>query len=196
MDKTDDKREREENTMNSSNSIKTKDMAYIALCAVLLAVCSWISIPFTVPFTLQTFAVFCTLLILGGKRGTIAVAVYILMAAVGLPVLSGFRGGAGALLGTTGGYILGFILTGLIYWLSEKVLADSPVIRIAALVCGLAVCYAFGTVWFMYVYARNTGPVALGTALSWCVIPFIIPDLAKLLLAVVISGRVKKLIRF
>ncbi|MBQ1892315.1 MAG: biotin transporter BioY, partial [Firmicutes bacterium] len=97
--------------MNSSNSIKTKDMAYIALCAVLLAVCSWISIPFTVPFTLQTFAVFCTLLILGGKRGTVAVAVYILMAAVGLPVLSGFRGGAGALLGTTGGYILGFILT-------------------------------------------------------------------------------------
>ena len=196
MDKTDDKREREENTMNSSNSIKTKDMAYIALCAVLLAVCSWISIPFTVPFTLQTFAVFCTLLILGGKRGTVAVAVYILMAAVGLPVLSGFRGGAGALLGTTGGYILGFILTGLIYWLSEKVLADSPVIRIAALVCGLAVCYAFGTAWFMYVYARNTGPVALGTALSWCVIPFIIPDLAKLLLSVVISGRVKKLIRF
>ena len=182
--------------MNSSNSIKTKDMAYIALCAVLLAACSWISIPFTVPFTLQTFAVFCTLLILGGKRGTIAIAVYILMAAVGLPVLSGFRGGIGALLGTTGGYILGFILTGLIYWLSEKVLADSPVIRIAALVCGLAVCYAFGTAWFMYVYARNTGPVALGTALSWCVIPFIIPDLAKLLLAVVISGRVKKLIRF
>ena len=181
---------------SSSSSIKTKDMAYIALCAVLLAVCSWISIPFTVPFTLQTFAVFCTLLILGGKRGTIAVAVYILMAAVGLPVLSGFRGGAGALLGTTGGYILGFILTGLIYWLSEKVPADSPVIRIAALVCGLAVCYAFGTAWFMYVYARNTGPVALGTALSWCVIPFIIPDLAKLLLAVVISSRVKKLIRF
>ena len=142
MDKTDDKGDREEKTMNSSNSIKTKDMAYIALCAVLLAVCSWISIPFTVPFTLQTFAVFCTLLILGGKRGTVAVAVYILMAAVGLPVLSGFRGGAGALLGTTGGYILGFILTGLIYWLSEKLLADSPVIRIAALVCGLAVCYA------------------------------------------------------
>ena len=85
------------------------DMAYIALFAVLLTVCAWISVPLPVPFTLQTFAIFAALGILGGRRGTWAVAVYLLLGAVGLPVFSGFRGGLGALLGTTGGYILGFL---------------------------------------------------------------------------------------
>jgi len=183
------------------NKLTTKDLAYMALCAVLLAVCSWISIPFAVPFTLQTFGVFCTLMILGGKRGTIAIAVFILMAAVGLPVLSGFRGGIGALLGTTGGYILGFIFTGLIYWAGTELLpggtkgSSSVIKKVVLLVIGLAVCYAFGTAWFMYVYAKGTGPIGLGTALGWCVIPFIVPDLVKLALAVLVSSRIGSRIR-
>ena len=181
--------------MNSKSTAKTRDMAYIALCAVMLTVCSWISLPFTVPFTLQTFAVYCTLLLLGGKRGTLAIVVFILMAAVGLPVLSGFRGGIGALLGTTGGYILGFILTGIIFWISESFAGDSLPAKAVTLIAGTAVCYAFGTAWFMHVYAEGTGPIGLGTALSWCVVPFIIPDLVKLFLAALISSRIKKLIR-
>ena len=86
------------------NSFSVRDMIYIALMAVVLALCSWISVPSVVPFTMQTFAVFCALLLLGGRRGFFAVLLYILLAAVGLPVLSGFRGGIGALLGPTGGY--------------------------------------------------------------------------------------------
>lgn len=181
------------------NKLTTKDLAYMALCAVMLAICSWISIPFAVPFTLQTFGVFCTLMLLGGKRGTISIAVFILMAAVGLPVLSGFRGGLGALLGTTGGYILGFIFTGLIYWAGTTLIpsgASASVVRkVVLLVVGLAVCYAFGTAWFMYVYARNTGPIGLSTALGWCVIPFIVPDLVKLALAVLVSSRIGRRIK-
>ena len=96
--------------------LKTKDLALCALFAALIAVCAWISIPATVPFTLQTFAIFAALGLLGGKRGTVAVAVYLLLGAIGVPVFAGFQGGIGALLGTTGGYLLGFLLTALIVW--------------------------------------------------------------------------------
>ena len=50
---------------------------YIAVFAVVMAICSWISIPATVPFTLQTFGVFLAVGVLGGKRGTLSILVYI-----------------------------------------------------------------------------------------------------------------------
>ena len=89
---------------------RTLDIVYIAVCAALMAVCSWIQIPTVVPFTLQTFAVFFAVYFLGGKKGTLAVFIYILLGMVGLPVFAGFKGGFGALFGMTGGYIMGFIL--------------------------------------------------------------------------------------
>ncbi|SFP20408.1 biotin transport system substrate-specific component [Oscillibacter sp. PC13] len=176
----------------SVSRIRTADMAYIALFAVLMAVCAWISIPFTVPFTLQTFAVFAALAILGGRRGTLSVVVYLLLGAVGLPVFAGFKGGLAALLGTTGGYILGFLLTALLYWGITHILGEKPVVMILSLILGLAVCYAFGTAWFLVVYTRTSGALSLFTALGWCVFPFILPDLCKLGLAVLLSFRVKK----
>ena len=82
--------------------MKTRELAYTGILAALIAVCSWISIPTAVPFTLQTFAVFLTLGLLGGRLGTLAVTVYLLLGAVGLPVFAGFHGGLGAFLGATG----------------------------------------------------------------------------------------------
>ena len=168
------------------------DLAYVAVCTALMAVCSWISIPATVPFTLQTFAVFCSLGLLGGRRGTAAILVYLLLGALGVPVFAGFSGGIGILFGTTGGYLLGFILMGLIYWLGEQLSRDSRGVRIASMILGLLLCYAFGTAWFMFVYARQSGVIALGTALAWCVIPFLLPDLVKLGLALLLSGRLRR----
>ena len=101
--------------MENSHS-KTLTLTYIALSAALIAICSWISIPTTVPFTLQTFGVFAALGTLGGRRGTLAILAYLLLGLVGLPVFSGFQGGPGVLLGTTGGYILGFLASALLYW--------------------------------------------------------------------------------
>ena len=175
-----------------TNGLQTGDLAYVAVCAVLMAVCSWISIPATVPFTLQTFAVFCSLGILGGKRGTAAILVYLLLGALGVPVFAGFSGGIGILFGTTGGYLLGFILMGLIYWLGERLSRNSRGVRIISMILGLLFCYAFGTAWFMFVYARQSGVIALGTALAWCVIPFLLPDLVKLSLALLLSGRLRR----
>lgn len=177
--------------MVMNQKISTIDLIYIAFGAALITVCSWISIPTVVPFTLQTFAVFAVLSILGGKRGTLSVLVYILLGAVGLPVFSGFKSGAAVLLGTTGGYIIGFLLTGLIYIAMKEISGRKQPFEVISLLLGLIACYTFGTIWFMNVYATKTGPIGIGAALSWCVIPFIIPDIIKLVIALLISNRVR-----
>ena len=97
------------------------NIAIMALFVALLAICSWISLPIgPVPFTLQTFAVFVVGGLLGFKRGTVTVIVYILLGLVGVPVFSGFKGGVGVIVGPTGGYILGFILTVIVISLGVK----------------------------------------------------------------------------
>ena len=184
-----------EGTLRTEKKMKTLDLIYIAIGAALITVCSWISIPMTVPFTLQTFAVFATLLILGGYRGTVATVVYVLMGAIGLPVFAGFSGGLAIILGNTGGYILGFIFIGLIYATSIRLFGEKIYVELSALLTGLVVCYAFGTAWFMHVYMRHTGTVGLMTVLSWCVFPFVIPDLLKMALAFAVSRRVRSIIR-
>ena len=74
----------------SSSHAKVLSLTYVALMAALMAVCAWITIPVgPVPFTMQTFAVFAALGLLGGKRGTLAVVVYLLLGLVGLPVFAG-----------------------------------------------------------------------------------------------------------
>jgi biotin transport system substrate-specific component len=147
-----------------------------------------------VPFTLQTFGVFVTVSMLGGKRGTISVLLYILLGAIGLPVFANFNGGIGALLGSTGGYIIGFFFSALVMWGFERFLGKKPVVQIVSMVLALVVCYAFGTAWFMTVYAAKNGAVGLVTVLGWCVIPFIIPDLVKIALAFVLSERLRRYI--
>ncbi len=166
----------------------------IALCAAVMAVCSWISIPAAVPFTMQTFGVFLAVGLLGGRNGTLAVLIYILLGAAGLPVFSGFAGGIGHLFGATGGYIIGFIFSALLMWLVEAFLGRSNKTLVASMIAGLLVCYAFGTAWFMVVYAKNSGSIGLITALSWCVFPYIIPDALKILLAAVLTRRLRPLI--
>ena len=184
------------NTMEKAttkSNTKVLDLVYISIGAALIAICSWISIPTAVPFTLQTFAVFLVLSLLGGERGTMATLVYVLLGAVGVPVFSGFSGGI--VLGSTGGYIFGFILMGVIYIIFTRFLGNKNIVKIAALVTGLIACYAFGTAWFMHVYMRNTGEVGIVTVLSWCVFPFIVPDLIKMALALAISKRIEPVIR-
>lgn len=174
---------------------KTIDLVYIALGVVLITICSWISISTTVPFTMQTFAVFFVLSFLGGKRGTVTIIVYVLLGAVGVPVFAQFASGIGILFGNTGGYIVGFIFMGLVYWLIVHFLGKKLWVEILAMVIGLAVCYSFGTVWFMIVYAQSNGAVGLAMVLTWCVIPFIIPDLIKLGLALILARRLSPVLK-
>ena len=148
---------------------KTYDLVYIAVFAVVMAVCSWISIPAQVPFTLQTFGVFMAVGVLGGKRGTLAVLVYVLLGAVGVPVFAGFSGGIGALLGNAGGYIIGFIFSALVMWAIEHVFGRKPVVQIISMIVGLIrmvyVCLhkkhrfgrSYGSSWLVCVPVYHSG---------------------------------------
>lgn len=171
---------------------KTYDMVYIAVFAVIMAICSWISIPAAVPFTLQTFGVFIAVGVLGGKRGSLSVLVFILLGAIGIPVFANFSGGIGVLAGPTGGYIIGFLFSALLMWAMEKLPGKKSVMQIVSMIAGLIVCYAFGTVWFVIVYGRMNGPIGFTAALASCVVPFIIPDIIKIALAYVLSRKLRK----
>ena len=160
-----------------------RKMVLSSLFASLCAVCSWISIPIPpVYITLQTLALLLTLGTLGGKWGSVSIALYLLLGVVGLPVFAGFRGGAGALLDATGGFLWGFLLAGLIYWLLER-LGKFP-----AMVCAMAVCYLCGCLWFQ-VYA---GGIGLWKAFLLCAVPYLLPDGIKLWIAYKISTRLAK----
>lgn len=160
----------------------TRTMTRCAILAAMMALCAWIGIPLghTV-FTMQTFGVFLTLGLLGGKYGTASILCYLLLGAVGLPVFSGLRGGIGAILGPTGGYLWGFLATGLVYRILEK--WSRPL----AMAAGLAACYACGTAWYM-VYTGG----ALGAVLMQTVAPYLIPDAVKLVFAHRLSAKLKK----
>ena len=182
-----------DSTAINRKAFSTRELVLIAMFSALTAVCAWISIPFgPVEFTLQTFAVFLTVSVIGGRNGLYSILVYILLGAVGLPVFAHFKGGISALLCFTGGYIVGFVFIPLIYLAAEKLFGSKMHIRIASLLIGLAVCYAFGTAWFMFVYGRSVGAVTLAKAMKLCVIPFVPFDIAKMILAVILAGRIKE----
>ena len=167
--------------------LNVRKMVLASLFAALMAVCAWISLPFPpVPVTLQTFGLLLSLGILGGKWGTAAVLLYLAMGLVGLPVFAGFRGGAGALLDATGGFLWGFPVGCLVFRLTEK-LGTLP----AMVFCQLA-CYLCGCLWFS-LWAGDAGVPA---AFLVCVVPYLLPDSIKLLLARHLSRRIRRQLNF
>jgi len=167
----------------------TRELAFIAMGAALIAVCSWIAVPTAIPFTLQTFAVCLVTALFGLKMGLSSVALYLLLGAVGLPVFSGFKGGVGALLGTTGGYLVGFLFTALLVGIAVDKFGRKLPVLLISMALGILLCYTFGTAWFVLVYTRSSGPLGVGTALGWCVLPYLLPDAVKIALAAVLTGR-------
>ena len=178
---------------------KTYDLVLEAVCAALITICSWISLNvMDIPFTLQTFGILLVLFTIGGRRGTISILIYILLGLVGVPVFAGFKGGPAALTGPTGGFIAGFLLAGLVYWLidslclkdmKKKSRTSRLVLSVLEGVIVEVILYAVGVSWFMFVYTRNTGAIGIGSVMTLCVLPFLIPDAVKLAVAAVTSLR-------
>ncbi len=182
------------------------DIVLSAMFSIIITICAWITIPFAVPFTMQTFGIFFTIAMLGGKRATISILLYILIGIVGIPVFSGFQGGLGALFGNTGGYIIGFLLAALLIWGMEifgrkcssavgkrKFFKRKTWMLAIQLITGLLVCYTFGTLWFWGLYMKNSGEISIVTILGICVVPFIIPDMLKIMLVLVVKKRLKNI---
>ena len=172
--------------------MKTKDLTLVAVMAALI----WVAGPLTlaigpIPLSLASFAVYLAGAILGWRRGTLAVAVYLLIGLVGVPVFSGFSGGFQKLIGVTGGYLVGYLPCALITGLGAgEPLAENqrPVWMLpAGMVLGTAVLYAIGTVWFM-VQTRNN----LAAAMGMCVLPFLPGDGLKIVAASFITLPVRR----
>ena len=174
---------------------KTQALTRTAMGAVIIALCSWISIPAAVPFTLQTFGIFLVLAALGSRQGSVAVAVYILLGLIGLPVFAGFSGGPGALLGPTGGYIVGFAFIGPACMLADQLPVPALVRSVLGNLAGLMICYGFGTFWFIRVSAASGSVYSLPAVLAMCVVPFILPDCIKLALALTVGRRLARALR-
>lgn len=165
-----------------------RNLTRCALCAALLCICGWISLPLPgIAVTMQTFGVFLTLLLLGGSRGSLTILLYLLLGCAGLPVFSGFQGGVGVLLGPTGGYLWGFLLSAMIYRICEGRLPEP-----GTLFLGLLGCYGCGTLWYYCGYLGGAGSIL--PVLAQCVLPYLVPDLAKLFLAHRLSQKLSSLV--
>ena len=166
-------------------------MTLTAVMAALLCVAGPLSIQAgPVPLSLATFAVYLAGAVLGAKRGTLAVAVYLLIGVIGIPVFSGFSGGFQKLAGVTGGYLAGYLPCAYLSGLGAGRAPGGknrkwrmPVMMAA----GTLVLYAVGTLWFM----RQSGS-ALGAALALCVLPFLPGDAVKIAAACLLAGPVRK----
>ena len=159
--------------------MRVQQIARAGLCVALLAVSAWVSIPLgPVPFTLQTLALALLPAVLDRPAAVAAVAVYLLLGAIGLPVFSGFSGGLIRIVGPTGGFLWGFLIgiaaaTTLVRLLPQSLPLYARVL--AGDVALLLISYACGTVQLMVVSSMGAAP-----ALAAAVLPFIIPDAIKL----------------
>ena len=170
---------------------KTKNMALIGVMAALIGVAGPLSIAVgPIPISLASFAVYLAGAILGWKRGTIAVAVYLLIGLVGVPVFSGFSGGLQKLIGVTGGYLVGYLPCALITGLGVRENHEKQPPKWLLPVCmviGTVVLYFIGTAWFM-IQTKNT----LAAAMGMCVVPFLLGDAVKIVAASLIAWPVRK----
>ncbi len=172
-----------------------KEITYGGLSIGFLAICSWISIPFIVPFTMQTFALFFICLLFGAKRGTMYIVCYMICGLLGIPVFSGFRGGVQVLFGLTGGYIVGFLLSALLLWITERFWYPCKRKALLFSLMGLVVCYGFGTAWFLMISQQQASIITISSVLMTCVVPFILPDCLKIFLAFTLARRLKPYIQ-
>ncbi len=190
MEKVENKKEQKR------NNTALFSLICIAMFTAVIVVCSQIQVPLgPVPFTLQTMAIFIASGLMGAKRGTLSLLLYILLGALGLPVFAQFSGGMGVILGPTGGYIVGFAFTAFITGLGSDLFKKNPLALIISMIVGLLVCYALGTAWFIFMTNRSGGNMGLMTALGYCVFPFLIPDGVKIAVSAVLVNRISKLVR-
>lgn len=168
----------------------TKNIILCAIFAALTAILSQISIPlpFTpVPINLAMISVFIAGGLLETKISAISQLVYVIIGAIGVPVYANFTGGLGILVGPTGGYIVGYIITTIIIGVIVKRLGNSIYSYTVAMVVGILGCYFVGTVWFMHITQNG-----LIEALLMCVVPFLIGDILKIILSAFLVKRLKK----
>ena len=166
---------------------KLYPMTMTAAMAAVLAVVSPFALPLgPVPLSLCNMAVCLAAYVLGWRRGTAAVLIYLLLGAVGMPVFAGFTGGLSRLAGPTGGYILGYLPLAALTGLGVERFPNRRLPQLGGMVLGTAALYALGTAWYCV-----QGGVTPTAALAACVLPFLPGDGVKLVLLLAIGPAIR-----
>ena len=176
----------------------TKDISLIAFFITLLIIGSWFTIPFVIPFTLQTLIIFTFIIILNLKQSLLIITIYLLLGFIGIPVFNSFQSGIGVFVGPTGGFLIGFIPMIIVSYLIKSFLLNKynsnkkiyNVLLFTSLLTGLIVCYVVAILWYILIY--DTSAKVFNT-ISILVLPFIIPDIIKIIISIIISERYHKI---
>ena len=177
-------------TKNTEKPFNLKPLVFAALFAALTAAVSPFKIPlgFTpVPITLQTLVVLMSGAMLGPVYGALAMILYVVVGVLGLPVFAGGGSGIGAILGPTGGYLISYFIAA--YAIGKTLqLRKQPkyLDYVVAMIVGTIIIYVLGAGWALVVVP---GLTFLAVLVGW-VLPFIIGDTIKLLIAAYIAKTV------
>ena len=163
-----------------NQKIRTKQMVLIALMTAVTCVLG----PLSIPLPFSPVPIFLAIFVLGMKSGTISFIIYLLLGAIGVPVFSSFRGGLQVLAGPTGGYLIGFIFLALIMGFALEHFDRKLVPTIIGMIIGMAVCYAFGTVWLAKLLS-----LSFKEGLMMGVIPYLPGDAAKIIIAAIVGPK-------
>jgi len=171
---------------STQKKLSTRELCYIGIFAAIIAVCAQITIPQPggVPFTLQAWAVALAGLILGPKRGTMSVLVYILLGAAGAPVFAGFSGGFGIIMRPTGGFILSFPIMALLAGLGEK--KGGFIWPLVGLAAGTIINWGLGMLFFSW-----TTEHSLQASFGFAVAPFILVGIVRTAVLPFVSKSIK-----
>ena len=168
--------------------LTTYQMAVTAVMAAVLCVLGPLTVPIgAVPISLANFVICLSAWLLGPKFGTLSVAIYLVLGLVGIPVFSGYGAGLAKVAGPTGGYLVGYLLLAFIGGLFIEKSKGQPVVSAVGLIVGDAACYVLGTAWFVFQMKCE-----LGYALAVCVYPFLLLDLAKIVVSCVVGALLRK----
>ena len=169
---------------------RARSLAFVALAVALIAVSAWVTIPIgSIPLALQMFAITLAILVLAPKQAIAAIACYLLLGAIGVPVFSGMRGGIGVLAGPTGGFLIGYLfgvaLASVVLALFRRRGVDNLTVSILAGVIFTLVAYLCG--WAQYMVVAHVGAAA---SFAVTVAPFIVVDLVKIVAAAFVARAV------
>ena len=170
---------------------KDASFAVIAMSVAFITVCSFISVPtpISLPFTLQTLAVFLCSALFGTRRAISAIAIYIAMGLLGLPVFSMFKSGISVILEPSGAYLLGFILSAIIIGTGVRIFGEKKFVFLFSMLLSQTVSYLLVIIWSVFVFDELSGAYV---GFVFYVLPFIIPDILKAILAAYLASKLKK----
>lgn len=176
------------------NKISVRVICFIGMFTAITAILSIATIPtpWGVPFTLQTFAMALSGLVLGKKYGTISTVLYVLLGLIGVPVYAGMSAGPGVLFGVTGGYIFGFVLMTFFCGLGIEFEGKKNGVFFTMLfsIIGLACCHILGIIQLKVVAQMGWGAAAMAGT-----VPYLVKDILSVVAAYLVAIAVRKALK-